>query len=138
VNTPLIVKVRIEVDGALKYEHPNFERLQEIEVGPEAAKYDLEDYFLPPVLRRIIKTSKPLEVFQVRCTSKARLAKIVPYFDDPQGIFTKANLGSFEKEVVFTICLVAFEQKDYVFKIPIAEKLSRLTGFKALANEFMK
>ena len=107
-------------------------------MGVEAAKYDLEEYFLPPMVRKILKTTKPAEVFQVRCSSRAKLNKVVPYFDDPQGIFTKEILSSFEKDVVYTICLVAFEQKDYVFKVPIADKLARLSGIKALANDFMK
>lgn len=63
------MKVRIEIDGVIKFEHPKFDNLIEIEVGVDAAKYDLEEYFLPPVVRRILKTTKPTEVTQIRCVS---------------------------------------------------------------------
>ena len=42
----------------MKFEHPKFDDLTEIEVGVDADRYDLEQYFIPPVIRRILKTSK--------------------------------------------------------------------------------
>jgi hypothetical protein len=62
-NNCLIVKVRIEVDGVNVFEHPRFDDLSEIEVGVDSAKYDLEEYQVPPVLRKVLKSSKLNEVF---------------------------------------------------------------------------
>ena len=39
-----IVKVKISVDGKQVFEHPRFENLDEIEVGKDAALYDMEKY----------------------------------------------------------------------------------------------
>ncbi len=74
-----------------------------------------------------MKTSKQGEVFQIRSNKKS---KILPAISDPSGIFTDQILTSFEKEISITVCLVAFEQKDYLFKILINEKLDRLNFLK--------
>jgi hypothetical protein len=66
------------------FEHPRFDDLSEIEVGVDSAKYDMEEYHLPPVIRKILKTTKMNEVFQVRTTRKD---KLIPYFTDPSGVF---------------------------------------------------
>jgi hypothetical protein len=51
------------VDGINVFEHPRFDDLSEIEVGVDSAKYDLEEYQVPPVLRKVLKSSKLNEVF---------------------------------------------------------------------------
>ena len=123
-----LVKVRIEVDGVVKFEHPRFDDLTQIEVGIDSQKYDLEEFYLPPIVRKVLKTSKLNEVFQVRTS---RRDKALPAFSDEiGGVFKKEILDPFKNEIVFTICLVAFEQKDYLFKILIAEKLERLAFVK--------
>ena len=84
------MKVRIEVDGEVRYEDPRlFGDLSELEVGVDCHKYDLEEYYLPPVLRRVLKTSKQGEVFQIR---SSRREKVLPAFSDPAGIFTREVL----------------------------------------------
>jgi hypothetical protein len=98
--------VKIEVDAVTVFEHPRFNELDNIEVGTDAAQYDLEKYFLPPVIRKILKTTKTQEVFQVTSTRKD---KVAPYFEDPNGIFKKEVLENFKKSVIFTVNLIAFE-----------------------------
>ena len=115
-----IVKVRIQIDGQVKFEHPRFDDLSEIEVGVDVAKYDMEEYQVPPVITKLLKTTKMNEVFQIRTTRKD---KALSYFKDSNNIFDNDLISSFKNEVVFTVCLVAFEQKDFLFKLPIAEKL---------------
>lgn len=95
----------------------------------------MEQYYLPPVLRKVLKTSKMEEMFEVR---SSRRDKIIPHFDDPNGIFSKQVLESFEKEVTFKIYLIAFQQKDYLFKLPIVEKVQRLSFMKTIATDFFK
>jgi hypothetical protein len=51
-------------------------------VGVDSQKYDLEDYTLPPVIRKILKTTKLTETFQVRVLPKGRAhSKVLPYFE---------------------------------------------------------
>lgn len=58
-------------------------------MGVDCHKYDLEEYYLPPVLRRVLKTSKQGEVFQIR---SSRREKVLPAFSDPAGIFSREVL----------------------------------------------
>lgn len=90
---------------------------------------------MPPVISKVLKTTKTQEVFEVKCSRKE---KIVPYFDDPNGVFKRELLENFEKDVTFTINLIAFEQKDFLFKLLISEKLARLTFIKTMATDFFK
>jgi len=57
--------------------------LSQIEVGVDSQKYDLELYTLPPVVRKILKTTKLTETFQVRIVRSGRgMGKVVPYFEE--------------------------------------------------------
>ena len=87
------MKVKISVDGTQVFEHPRFEDLDEIEVGKDAALYDLEKYQLPPLIRKILKTTKLQEIFEVRCKRKD---KVLTAFEDPNGIFTNSLVESME------------------------------------------
>ena len=53
----------MEVDGVVVFEHPRMDDLSQIEVGVDSQKYDLEEYYLPPVLRKVLKTTKETEKF---------------------------------------------------------------------------
>lgn len=74
-------------------------------------------------------------MFQIRTTRKD---KLLPLFSDVNGIFKPDVLTSFSNEVVLTINLVAFEQKDYLFRLTIQEKAQRLTFMKGIATELFK
>lgn len=86
------MKVKIDIDGQRVFEHPRFDNMDELEVGVDVHKYDLEEYYLPPVMRKILKTTKMNEIVHIRST---RRDKIIPYFEDPNGIFKKDLLASF-------------------------------------------
>lgn len=76
------MKIKVEIDGVVKYEHGGLSddiTLGEVDLT-NAAKYDLELYHLPPILRKILKTTKQFEVVQVRTTRKDKAA---PLIDDP-------------------------------------------------------
>ena len=88
----ILIKVRIEVDGQKVFEHPRFDDLSEIEVGVDSAKYDMEEYQLPPVLRKVLKYSKLNEVFEIKTR---RADKLIPLFPDSNGIFKPELLSSF-------------------------------------------
>lgn len=112
----LVVKVKVEVDGVTLFEHPRMDDLSQIEVGVDSQRYDLEEYGLPPVVRKILKTTKLTETFQVSVLKRGRgQAKVLPYFpekhaDGSAACFAMRDaLANFREEVVFTVCLVAME-----------------------------
>ena len=43
-----------------------------------------------------------------------------------------------EKEAVITFSLLAFEQKEYLFKLPIAEKIERIMFLKQVSGLMFK
>jgi hypothetical protein len=43
-----------------------------------------------------------------------------------------------EKEAVITFSLLAFEQKEYLFKLPIAEKIERIMFLKKVSGLMFK
>lgn len=132
--------MKIEIDGEVKFCHNNFEKIDysilvpkdddeeedgkihEEPVFPEGEfeKFDLDEYTVPSVVSRILKTTKLREVVQVRTTRKD---KISTHFEEDHKCFRKDVLLSFQKECVITFALIGFEQKDYIFKLPIAEKV---------------
>jgi hypothetical protein len=123
------------VDGATVFEHPRFTELDQLEVGKDAVLYDLEQYFLPPVVRKLLKTTKLNEIFEVTST---RCDKLETYFEDPNKVFRPGVLSFFMRNVKITVNLVAFEQKDFLFKLLIEEKLARLAFMKGVATNFYK
>ncbi|TNV85630.1 hypothetical protein FGO68_gene3643 [Halteria grandinella] len=139
------VLLKIEVDGVTLFEHPRMDDLSQIEVGVDSQKYDLELYTLPPVVRKILKTTKLTETFQVRVVKSGRgMGKLAPYFEEKHedgsaSCFAQRDvIANFKNEVIYTICLVAMEQKDYLFKLTIQEKLERLSFIKAIGTDFFK
>ena len=95
------LKVRIEVDGEEKFCHSQFESM---DAGDEeCATFDLEEYTVPGVIRKIIKTAKQFEIIQVRCR---RRDKLIDHIDD--SIFRHEWLGNFKEEVVITFSWVNY------------------------------
>lgn len=148
------LKVKIEVDGEVKFCHNNFDQLdytvlrkvtneedEEVdEVEPifpdnEFERFDLEEYTVPSIIRKILKTTKLREVVQVRTTRKD---KFVNYFDEDTKCFKKDILQSFQKDLVITFALIGFQQKDYIFKLLISEKAERFNFLKSIGTKFYK
>ena len=101
----------------------------------ELERFDLEDFTVPGIIRKILKTTKLREVVQVRTTRKDKLST---HFEEDNKCFRKELLLSFEKECVITFALIGFEQKDFIFKLPISEKVVRFTHMKEIATKFFK
>ena len=70
---------------------------------------------------------------QVECKN---IAKLTDHFDDD--VFKKEWLSSFKDKVVITIVLLDFEQKDYIFKLSVEEKIERFLFMKQMAAKFYK
>jgi hypothetical protein len=79
------IKVKIEVDGDIKYCSPNFEELEVWEEGIDCLRYDLEEYTIPSVLRRVLKKTKLKEIVEVKTT---KIDKLNDHFDDE--VFSKS------------------------------------------------
>jgi len=128
----VILRIKIVVDGVEKFNHGDFDDLFNTN-DKNCKKYDLEEYIVPSVIRKILKTTKLREIVEITCRKKE---KLVGAFEDD--IFTKECLCSFEKEVVITFALLAFEQKDYLFRVPILDKIERISFLKNEASKFYK
>lgn len=150
------MKVKIEIDGEVKFCHDNFEKLdygimtrdhqngdedeeqvvEEPVIGDnELERFDLEEYTVPGIIRKILKTTKLREVVQIRTTRKDKLST---HFDEEGKCFKKDILLSFEKECVITFALIAFQQKDFIFKLLITDKIQRFLFTKNIATKFYK
>lgn len=118
----VVLKVNIEIDGKQVFCHQD---PLGIELTEEAkglsnefyACYDLEEYTLPAVIRKLLKTTKRHQIRTVRCR---RLEKLSDHLDDPNGVFTLARMQSVQDECIITYSLVDFEQKEYPFKVSVS------------------
>jgi len=66
------LRIKIVVDGEEKFSHGSFDNLEEFD-DSNSQKYDLEEYKLPSVIRKILKTTKLREVVEVKCSRKNKL-----------------------------------------------------------------
>ena len=119
----VLLHIKLEIDGQCKFDNFNSEPLL----------YDLEEYQMPAVLRRVVKITKLQDVVEIRSSCRN---KLLDHLDDPHGVFKLAELEKFEKEVVITFKLLEIEQKMHLFKVPIQEKLERLQFFAKVAQQF--
>lgn len=90
----------IEIDGQVAFAHKeplsielkqsSEEERKHLELSNEYyAHYDLEDYTLPALMRKLLKTTKRHQVRSVRCRRKD---KLTDHLDDPNGVFTLERL----------------------------------------------
>lgn len=87
----------------MKFQHGDFYNLEDTNEG-NFKRYDLEQYYVPAVIRKCLKTTKKKEIMQVECKN---IAKLTDHFDDD--VFKKEWLSSFKDKVVITIVLLDFE-----------------------------
>lgn len=126
------MRVKIVVDGEEKFNHGCFDNLADVN-DCTVQKYDLEEYTVPAVIRKILKTTKLREIVEVRCK---QTDKLLDNFDDH--IFNKEFFKNIQSEAVITFALMEHDQKDYLFKLLINEKIERFTFLKNMANKFFK
>lgn len=115
------IKVSIKVDGVEKFAHKDMLECDIINDPESCARFDLEEYTVPSVIRKILKTTKLFEVVQVRCRN---IFKLTDHLDD--GLFKHDLFMGFKEEVVLTFQLLNIEQKEYLFKLKAAEKIERI------------
>ena len=87
--------------------------------GP--VQYDLEQYQMPAVLRRILKQSKLQEKVQIKSDLKY---KLIEHLDDE--VFSIEKMKGFKNNIVITFKLLEIKQKDHILKVPLSERLEKL------------
>jgi len=111
--------------------HPN---PLEVDVK-DSATYDLEQYEVPAALRKILKKTKLHEIVVVTCKEENH-PKLTDHLPDPNNIFRTEWLSQANVKITFT--LLEWQQKDYIFKIPVAEKIRRVTFLKDVSAKCFK
>ena len=108
------------IDGELKFIHNSFEDINAFAEKDMYSLYAMDEYLLPSVLRKILKTTKRKEIVEVTTTRKD---KLIPHFEDESGVFNKQMFEDMKDKATITFALVDFEEKDHLFKINMEEKL---------------
>ena len=99
----MALRVKIEVDGELKEDMFKIGKIEEFNtevVAGDCLLYDLEEYQVPGVVRKMLKITKPYEIVQITCMRKD---KLVDHLPDAHGIFKHEHFENFEDKVVITL-----------------------------------
>tara|TARA_B110000285_G_C14956036_1_gene529232 strand:+ start:122 stop:610 length:489 start_codon:yes stop_codon:yes gene_type:complete len=90
----------------------------------EPVTYEMEDYHMPAVLRRVLKMSKLNEIVQITSDLKYKLLDHIS--DTKNSIFVIDKMKEFEKNIKITFKLLSIQQKEHVLKVPIQDRLLKL------------
>ena len=90
---------------------------------------------MPGVVRKLLKITKPFEIVQLTCKRKDKLTDHLP---DTHGIFKHEFFENFEDKVTITYQLLHIDQKEYLFKLPIADKVKRVLFLKDISTALFK
>ena len=85
------MKVKIEVDGIVKFSHDNFDDLINVYGDNLSQEFDLELYTIPAAIRKVLKVTKLREIVEIRCKRKD---KLIDHFDE-NSIFKKEYFENF-------------------------------------------
>ena len=97
------LRVKIEVDGETKEDMFKIGQIEEFGtevVAGDCLVFDLEEYQVPGVVRKMLKITKPYEIVQIKCQRKDKLTDHLP---DVQGIFRHEYFENFEDKVIITL-----------------------------------
>lgn len=95
------LRVKIEVDDEVKVDQFKIGVIEQFEViAGDTTPYDLEEYEIPAVVRKILKKTKPMEIVQVMCVG--RVEKLTDHLEDKNGVFQHEFLANFQEKVVIT------------------------------------
>ena len=100
------IRVKIEVDGETKadmFEIGQIEQFGTEVVAGDCLIYDLEEFQLPGVVRKMLKITKPFEIVQITCMRKD---KLIDHLPDAHEIFKHEYFENFEDKVVITLQLL--------------------------------
>ena len=120
------IQVELTIDDKIAYSNLDESNLE------NGLSYDLEEYQLPPLLRRVLKQMKILETVKITSSNKSKLDFFLP---DKNEVFVHQHLRDFKQGVEIKVKLLEIEQKLHLFKIPITEKVDRLMFWTRVAGE---
>lgn len=121
----VLIHVSVSVDGEQIFS--NFEDTPLL--------YDLEEFEMPAVLKRVLKQTKLNEVVQIESKN---LMKLVDHLPDKHQVFEHSKLSNFKHSVLFKLKLVEIVQKPHLFKVVISEKVDRLKFLAAVAQRYIE
>lgn len=115
-----VVTIRVKIVIENKTVFSNFDAEKNVE-EMEGVTYDLENYEVPGVVRKIIKKMKKGEVVRVVVNNSK---KVNDNLLDPHQIFRQEWLKS--ARLMLEIQLLDWFQKEFVFRLPVKEKIERV------------
>lgn len=123
------IKVRIETpDGEILFSHDD---PLSTDLSTACAQYDLEQYEVPAAIRKVLKKQKCHEIKQLKCSNSTKLQDHLP---DPNGVFKHEWLA--KPQLVITVSLLKWQEKDAIFKLPLQGKIERVTFLKNISAKF--
>ena len=89
---PVLINEVVKINDILnkpKQEDDDEETKEPLKTNEFYATYNLEDYTIPAVIRKLLKTTKRFQVRTVRCSRKD---KLTDHLDDINGVFSLEKL----------------------------------------------
>lgn len=110
----VLVRLKLEIDGKTTHDS--------LSEDSEPLLYDLEEFQVPAVFRKVIKQTKLEELVQMTSTKKTKLQDLLP---DRHGVFGTEEYFNFQKDIRITVRLLDIIQKPHMFKVYAQEKVDR-------------
>lgn len=109
------------------------EEKKHLQEDPSLFRFRIDEYQLPSLLIKVIKSLRPNEVIELKTSKVEKLMNNFPnhYFDQSK-IFKSGD------KVSIYITLVHFIDDNYFYKMSIIEKLNRIQHLKNMAGQFFK
>jgi len=77
-------------------------------IAGESSCYDLEEYTVPAIVRKVLKIQKPYEIIQIKCLKNNE--RLLDHMDDEQnGVFRTEWFESMQEVCVLTVQLLHIE-----------------------------
>ena len=70
-------------------------------IAGDSSGYDLEDYTVPRVVRKVLKIQKPYEVMQIKCMKKDLLLDHME--DEVHGVFKREFFEGMQEIAIITV-----------------------------------
>lgn len=121
----VLIQVQVSIDGEQIFSN----------MGDTPLLYDLEEFEMPSVVKRVLKQTKLNELVQIDSTKSIKLLDHLP---DKHQVFVHSKLSQFKDKVTILVKLVEILQKPHLFKVVINEKVERLDFLAAVAQRYIE
>lgn len=134
-DSKVAIKLKLEVGETTVFDNLS----SDVEDAKPPFVYDMDEYQLPAVLRRVLKVSKLREVVELITT---RPVKVLDSLEDVKHqLFSHPeirNMPKHGKPVKMTFELMGIDYKSHPSKLPIAERVVRLNEMRDVSMRFLK